>query len=152
MWFYSGHCHNVCNWSINLKKKKLYGPFFYGWGSTASRLEPLWESSLLFTTKFPEIPATHWFWTRDPWIGNPAGSFPDSLKCANVRQIYKKKDPFDKKNYRPVSILALLSKHDQKFIKEWYMSKRHIILNLFSIKFCVDLEKHIVRNMLYVNY
>ena len=24
------------------------------------------------------------------------GSFPDSLKCANVRPIYKKVDPFDK--------------------------------------------------------
>ena len=32
---------------------------FYGWGSTASRLEPLWGGSLLFTTKFPEIPGTH---------------------------------------------------------------------------------------------
>ena len=31
---------------------------FYGWGSTASRLEPLREGSLLFTTKFPEIPGT----------------------------------------------------------------------------------------------
>ena len=29
---------------------------FYGWGSTASRLQPLRGSSLLFTTKFPEIP------------------------------------------------------------------------------------------------
>ena len=48
-------------------------------------------SSLLFTTKFPEIPGTHlidlgsmkgwigfgaiqcfWFWTRGPWIRNPA--------------------------------------------------------------------------------
>ena len=29
---------------------------FYGWGSTASRLEPLQEGSLLFTTKFPDIP------------------------------------------------------------------------------------------------
>ena len=29
---------------------------FYGWGSTASRLEPLRGCSLLFTTKFPEIP------------------------------------------------------------------------------------------------
>ena len=28
-------------------------------------------------------------------------SFPDSLKVANVRPIYKKVDPFDKKNYRP---------------------------------------------------
>ena len=27
---------------------------FYGWGSTASRLEPLQGGSLLFTTKFPE--------------------------------------------------------------------------------------------------
>ena len=29
---------------------------FYGWGSTASRLEPLQGGSLLFTTMFPEIP------------------------------------------------------------------------------------------------
>ena len=28
---------------------------FYGWGSTASRLELLRGGSLLFTTKFPEI-------------------------------------------------------------------------------------------------
>ena len=56
---------------------------FYGWGSTASKLEPLGGGSLLFTTKFPEIPGTHfidlrtmkgwvklgatyWFWTGDP--------------------------------------------------------------------------------------
>ena len=32
---------------------------FYGWGSTASRLEPLQGGSLLFTTKSPEIPGTH---------------------------------------------------------------------------------------------
>ena len=32
---------------------------FYGWGSTASRLEPLWGSSLLYNTKFPEIPDIH---------------------------------------------------------------------------------------------
>ena len=32
---------------------------FYGWGSTTSRLQPLREGSLLFTTKFPEIPGTH---------------------------------------------------------------------------------------------
>ena len=43
---------------IKKKKIKLYGPF-YGWGSTASRLESLREGSLLFTTKFPEIPGTH---------------------------------------------------------------------------------------------
>ena len=32
---------------------------FYGWGSTASRLVPLRGGSLLFTTKFPDIPGTH---------------------------------------------------------------------------------------------
>ena len=44
--------------SFGYKKNKLYGPF-YGWGSTTSRLEPLRRGSLLFTTKFPEIPGTH---------------------------------------------------------------------------------------------
>ena len=34
---------------------------FYGWGSTASRPEPLRGGSLLFTTKFPEIPLSR------PW-------------------------------------------------------------------------------------
>ena len=32
---------------------------FYRWGLTTSRLEPLQEGSLLFTTKFPEIPGIH---------------------------------------------------------------------------------------------
>ena len=32
---------------------------FYGWDSPVSRLETLRGGSLLFTTKFPEIPDTH---------------------------------------------------------------------------------------------
>ena len=32
---------------------------FYGWGSTASKLEPLQGGSLLFTSKFPEITGAH---------------------------------------------------------------------------------------------
>ena len=42
-----------------LKKKTNFMAPFYGWGSTASRLEPLRGGSLLFTTKFPDIPGTH---------------------------------------------------------------------------------------------
>ena len=38
--------------------KNFMAPF-HGWGLTASRLEPLRGSSLLFATKFPEIPGTH---------------------------------------------------------------------------------------------
>ena len=60
------------------------GKFFF-WplrGSNASRLEPLWGGSLLFTTKFPDISGTHFIdlgrmkgWvelgvTQDPWIEN----------------------------------------------------------------------------------
>ena len=36
-------------------------PFYYGWGSTASRLQPLQGGSLLFTIQFPEIPGTLYF-------------------------------------------------------------------------------------------
>ena len=39
--------------------KKNFMALFYGWGSTASRLEPLRGGSLLFATKFPEISGTH---------------------------------------------------------------------------------------------
>ena len=46
---------------ITLKKKKNFMAPFYGWGSTASRLEPLRGGSLLFTTKFPEVPGTQWY-------------------------------------------------------------------------------------------
>ena len=45
-------------WCVKNLKKNFMAPF-YGWGSTASRLEPLRGGSLFFTTKFPEIPGTH---------------------------------------------------------------------------------------------
>ena len=45
--------------SLIITKKKNFMAHFYGWGSTASRLLPLWGGSLLFTTKFPDIPGTH---------------------------------------------------------------------------------------------
>ena len=41
------------------KEKKFSSAAFYGWGSTASRLKLLRGGSLFFTTKFPEIPRTH---------------------------------------------------------------------------------------------
>ena len=45
-----------------------------GWSSTASGLESLQRGSLHFTTKFPEIPGTHFIDLRGrkaEWIGNP---------------------------------------------------------------------------------
>ena len=86
-------------WYKILYLKKIMAPF-YGWGSIASRLEPIRGGSLLFTTKFPEIPGTHlinlgrikdcvdlgatqWFSTREPWIGNPAPQFQKLVKIRN---------------------------------------------------------------------
>ena len=80
------YAHGILKIFMYLKKNCM-APF-YGWGSTASRLEPLRGGSLLFTTKFPEISGTHftdlgrmkgwvdlgatqWFWAQDCWIGNP---------------------------------------------------------------------------------
>ena len=44
--------------SLHTHKKNFMAPF-HGWGSTASRLQPLRGGSLLFTIQFPEIPGTH---------------------------------------------------------------------------------------------
>ena len=40
-------------------KKKLYGPFLWIGFCCLKATEPLRGGSLLFTTKFPEIPGTH---------------------------------------------------------------------------------------------
>ena len=69
--------------------KKLYDPFLLMGFNCLKATEPLQGGSLLFTTKFPEISGTHlidlkktrgwvdfeatqWFWTWDPYTGNPA--------------------------------------------------------------------------------
>ena len=56
----SGDSINFNNLFYNpvVLKKNFMAPF-YGWDSTASRLQALLGGSLLFTTKFPEFPGTH---------------------------------------------------------------------------------------------
>ena len=44
------------------------------------------------------------------------GSFPDSLKLGNITPFYKNDEPTDKGNYRPVSVLPLLSKIFERLI------------------------------------
>ena len=79
---------NIIKKSQHYINKKLYGLFLWMGLNYLKATEPLQEGSLLFTSKFPEISRTHlidigkmkdrvdlgaiqWFWTRDPWIGNP---------------------------------------------------------------------------------
>ena len=45
------------------------------------------------------------------------GMFPTSLKKAIVTPVYKKKDPFNKENYRPISLLTTFSKIFEKSIE-----------------------------------
>ena len=44
--------------------------------------------------------------------------FPTELKTAQVIPVYKKKDPIDKANYRPVSILPALSKIFERILAD----------------------------------
>ena len=50
------------------------------------------------------------------WINDSfkTGALTDPLKFAEITPIYKKGDPFNKGNYRPISILLLISKVFEK--------------------------------------
>ena len=46
-----------------------------------------------------------------------SGVFPDRLKEAQVTPIYKKSDALQKSNYRPVSVLSIISKIYEKVLE-----------------------------------
>ena len=84
-------CNSVWNcfiFGITWKEKKNFMTPFYGWGSTASTIEPLWGDRLLFTAKFPEIPGTHFIDLRKderlPWMKSLPWSRPVVL---NIRPL-----------------------------------------------------------------
>ena len=62
-----------------------------------------------------------------------SGEFPDCLKQTNVSPIFKKDDPLDKENYRPVSIFPLLSKVHEKLL---YNRLSHYVENIFNVILC----------------
>ena len=45
--------------------------------------------------------------------------FPDSLKLSDITPVFKKLDPSDKANYRPVSVFYL---HCRKYLKKLFMT------------------------------
>ena len=64
------------------------------------------------------------------------GFFPDSLKRANITPVHKKNDPLDKENYRPVSILPLLSKVYERAIFNQLSEYMQKFLNKILCGFC----------------
>ena len=59
-----------------------------------------------------------------------SGELQDCLKQANVSPIFKKNDPLDKENYRPVGILPLLSKVYEKSL---YNQLSNHVENIFNV-------------------
>ena len=46
------------------------------------------------------------------------GMFPDRLKLADITPVFKTKDPLNKTNYRPVSVLPIVSKLFEKIMQK----------------------------------
>ena len=62
-------------------------------------------------------------------------NFPNELKLAEVTPVYRKKDPLNKENYRPVNVMSHVSKIFEKIVYEQinsYMEPRfsHLLCGL----------------------
>ena len=68
---------------------------------------------------------------------------PDILKLSDIIPVFKKLDPSDKGNYRPVSILPLVSKVFEKIIYD----QLYEYIEIFSTRYCVDSVKDIRHNV-----
>ena len=78
-------------WNKELYFKKSFMAPFYGWDSTALRLDPLWRGSLLFTTKTTEIPGTH-FINFEGWKAEstfePSSGFEHVTPGLGIQHLY----------------------------------------------------------------
>ena len=72
--------------------------------------------------------------------------FPDSLKLSDITPVYKKLDPSDKANYRPVSALPLLSK---VFEKNIYDQLYEYLENFLSELLCGFRKAHSTQHALF---
>ena len=48
---------------------------------------------------------------------NQAGEFPSNIKNADITTVFKKNNPLNKENYRPVSVLPIISKEFEKLMQ-----------------------------------
>ena len=70
------------------------------------------------------------------------GNFPNELKLADVTPVFKKENPLKSKNYRPVSVLPVVSK-----IFERIMHKQmSLYVDNFCHHICVVTEKDLVHS------
>ena len=62
------------------------------------------------------------------------GNFPSTWKCANVQPVPKKGDKTDPRNYRPISIISVMSKVFEKYVND------HIVRYLEDNKIISDTQ------------
>ena len=74
------------------------------------------------------------------------GVFPKELKLANVLPLYKSEDPYSFNNYRPVSLLCVLSKVFEKVMYDRLLEILEIHKLLFVVN--LDLENSILHTWL----
>ena len=75
-----------------------------------------------------------------------SGKSPDFLKLSNIVPVHKKKDSSDKCNYRPVSILPLLSKVFEKIM---YDQLYRYMNNFLNVLLCGSCKAHSTQNALF---
>ena len=63
--------------------------------------------------------------------------FPDAYKTAKLKSLFKKRSKTDSKNYRPISLLSLMSKVLQRIVHKQTVEflDKHIILYKFQSRF-----------------
>ena len=66
------------------------------------------------------------------------GIFPDMMKLAKVILLYKNKSPEDLSNYRPITLLSVISKITEKLMHTRFYNilEQHNILYLLQFGFC----------------
>ena len=73
------------------------------------------------------------------------GEFPSNLKNADVTPVFKKNNPLNKENYRPVNVLPIISKVFEKLMQN--QINLHI-KSFFYRHTCVVTERALIANML----
>ena len=73
------------------------------------------------------------------------GTFPDELKIADIVPVFKKEDQNEKTNYRPISLLPLISKIFEKFL---YQQIEDFSNKILSPKLCGFRKGHSTQHVL----
>ena len=69
------------------------------------------------------------------------GNFPDKLKLADITPVFKKNNPLEKENYRPVSVLPVVSKIFERIMQKQVTLFTEKLLSPYLCGYRKDLSK-----------